>query len=176
MRLIISRAADMGQGRQLMINDIKRAYFYAAATRDLFVELPTEDNMYGRTDLVGKLRPCLYGTRDAAMNWKETVSQHLIDSGFVRGTGFPRVFVHEEKDIWTLVHGDDICSTQKAVSLSWFDTVPSKRYEIKTQRVGIVEGSTREGQILSQVIRATGDGFAMVRGTPNSKLNSCKSW
>ena len=58
--------------------------------------------------MVGKLQFCLYGTRDAALNWQEALSQHLIDNGFVRGACFPRVFVHRERDIWTLVHGDDL--------------------------------------------------------------------
>ena len=86
---------------------------------------------------MGKLNLSLYGTRDAALNWQETLSQHLIDNGFVRGTGFPTVFVHKEKDIWTLVHGDDYCSSGSVASLNWLDKILSERYEIKTQRVGM---------------------------------------
>ena len=111
--------------------------------------------------MVGKWRLCVYGTRDAALNWHETLSQHLIGNGFVRGVGFPCVSVHEEKAIFALVHGDDYCSTGSSASLSWFDGVLLKRYEIKIQRVGIGEGCTREGQIINGAVRATNEGFAM---------------
>ena len=42
--------------------------------------------------MVGQLKLCLYGTRDAALNWQETLSQHLIDNGLERDVGFPSVF------------------------------------------------------------------------------------
>ena len=90
LRLIVSRAATYdGQARELMINDVRRAYFYAEATRELYVELPKEDAEFGRGDKVGRLRLCLYGTRDAALNWQETLSKHLITIGFKRGSDSP---------------------------------------------------------------------------------------
>ena len=74
-----------------MIYDVRRAYWYAEATRDLFVELPEEDEAHGKGDLVGKLKLCLYGTRDAALKWQQTLREHLIDNGFKRGIGFSSV-------------------------------------------------------------------------------------
>ena len=71
-----------------MMNDVRRAYFYAKATRDVYIELPKEDPHSERGDVVGKLKLCLCGTRDTALTWQETLSQHLIDNGFVRGVGF----------------------------------------------------------------------------------------
>ena len=82
LRLIVSRAATSDKQRYLMISDVRRAYFYAEATRDLFIKLPEEDDMYGQGDLVGKLRLCLYGTRDAALNWQQTLSDHVVEAGF----------------------------------------------------------------------------------------------
>ena len=41
LRLIMSRAVTTdGNPRELMINDVRRAYFYAKATRELYAELP----------------------------------------------------------------------------------------------------------------------------------------
>ena len=57
--------------------------------------------------------------------------------------------------------GTTICSTGSSTSLSWLDRVLSKRYEIKTQRVGIGKGCTREGQILNRVVRVANEGFEM---------------
>ena len=93
-----------------MVNDVRRAYFYAKIDRDVFVELPAEDPEYG-SGKVGKLRLCLYGTRDAAKGWQETLSAHLVGVGFKRGVGHPSVFHHPERGIMTLVHGDDYLSS-----------------------------------------------------------------
>ena len=144
-----------------MISDVRRACFYAEATRDLFIELPDEDAEYGKGDLVGKLRLCLYGTRDAALNWQETLSNHLIDNGFVRGVGFPSVFYHPERDVWTLVHGDDYCSAGDDAALAWLEKVLTQKYEIKTQRVGHAAGQASEGQILNREVRATDKAFEL---------------
>ena len=64
-----------------MINYVRRAYFYAKATRELYVELPAEDREYAKGDKVGRLRLCLYGTRDAALNLQETLNEHLLTFG-----------------------------------------------------------------------------------------------
>ena len=49
------------------------------------IELPEEDEAYGKGDLAGKLKLCLYGTRGAALNWQQTLSEHLLENGFKRG-------------------------------------------------------------------------------------------
>ena len=79
LRLILSYAATnvAGERRKIMVNDVRRAYFYAKAMRDIYIELLAEDTD-GRGDVVGKLRLCMYGTRDAAKGWQETLSAHLI--------------------------------------------------------------------------------------------------
>ena len=77
-----------------MLNDVKRAYFHARAMRDVYVELPDEEKLRGEGDLVGKLQLCLYGTRNAASNWQETVAEHSESCGFPRGRSTPCVFFH----------------------------------------------------------------------------------
>ena len=50
LRIIISHAAtfpDEGPERVIMINDMRRAYFYAKIDWDVFIDLPTEDPKYG---------------------------------------------------------------------------------------------------------------------------------
>ena len=68
-----------------MINGVRRAYFYAKINRDVFIELPKEDPKHG-TGLLGRLKLCLYGTRDAAKGWQETLIAHLMSIGFKSGT------------------------------------------------------------------------------------------
>ena len=67
-----------------MVNDVSRAYFYAPATRSLFVELPSEDEEADMGE-VGRLNVCLYGTRDAAREWQSTLSRRLEGLGFRMG-------------------------------------------------------------------------------------------
>ena len=170
LRLIMSRAATTDDHpRELMVNDVRRAYFYAEATRELYVELPEEDSEFGGS-MVGRLRLCLYGTRDAALNWQDTLSKHLVDIGFKRGIGFPSVFVHEERDIWTLVHGDDYFSAGSKDSLSWLESELSKKYEIKTNRIGHGTHCSAEGQILNRVVRATERGYELEADPRHAEL------
>ena len=41
--------------------DIRKAYFHAKATRDVYIELPEEDHLEG---MCGKLNKSLYGMRE----------------------------------------------------------------------------------------------------------------
>ena len=102
-------------------------------------------------------------TRDAALNWQQTLSDHLVEAGVKRGVGHPSVFDYPSKDIWTLVHGDDYCSAGSSASLDWMEDLLAKKYQIKTQRIG--QGKARkgvekkqQGQVLNRVVCRTDDG------------------
>ena len=82
----------------MVMNDVRIAYFYAKIQRDVYIELPKEDPDRGK-GMLGKLKFCFYGTRDAAKGWQETQSSHLESIGFVRGRGHPSVFWHHERSI-----------------------------------------------------------------------------
>ena len=43
LRYLISRCASSHGKLRIMHMDVRRAYFYASATRDLFIEIPSED-------------------------------------------------------------------------------------------------------------------------------------
>ena len=151
LRAIISFAGTItenGERREVMVNDVRRAYFYAKIGRDVFIELPPEDPEYG-SGKVGKLRLCLYGTRDAAKGWQETLSAHLVSLGFTRGVGHPSVFHHKKRKIMTLVHGDDYVSSGAGADMKWLELELAKAYEIKTQRLGVADGLLREGKVLN---------------------------
>ena len=79
----------MSGTQKLLFIDVSRAYFYAPSRRQVFVKLPDEDAEPG---MCGRLNVSMYGTRDAAANWEEKYSQHLIDNGFERGASSPCVF------------------------------------------------------------------------------------
>ena len=76
--------------------------------RRVFVELLDEEKerlaRENGPDLeyVGLLRRCMYGTMDASAHWQGHQAH-----GFVQGLGNPSLFVHVERDVRLLVHGDD---------------------------------------------------------------------
>jgi len=79
--MLISLASSRN-GHLLMAVDVKRAYFYAPATRPIYVEIPLEDRVPGDDNNVAKLNLSFYGTRDAAMNWVSAYTKVLVDKGF----------------------------------------------------------------------------------------------
>ena len=170
--MILSHAATVrGAGyRELMINDVSRAYFYAPATRSLFIELPEEELEAGQ-DEVGRLNVCLYGTRDAAKEWQQTLSKHLVSIGFRRGVGHPAVFYHPKREIKTLVHGDDYVSSGVSEDLDWLESELGKRYQIKTQRTKPIKGKGYvEAKILNRIVRRTEAGYEMEADPRHAEL------
>ena len=65
--------------------DVKRGYFYAAARREICIEIPIEDWQPGVADKAAKLNLSFYSTRDAAQNWTEEYTRRLLELGFVAG-------------------------------------------------------------------------------------------
>ena len=67
----------------MMLIDVRRAHFYSAARRKVFVELPAE----ACTDKskVGRLLRSMYGCRDAGVNWEFAICQVMIAIGCCAG-------------------------------------------------------------------------------------------
>ena len=141
-----------------MINDVRRAYFYAVATRDLYIELPAEDGQ-ATSGMLGKLNLCLYGTRDAAKGWQDTLSKQLESCGFKIGVGHPSVCHHPGRQLWTLVHGDDYVTAGLPEDLEWLEKQLSEAYELQTQKLGDEEGAQLEGKVLNRIVRRTATGW-----------------
>ena len=152
-----------------MINDVRRAYFYAKIQRDVYIELPKEDKDYGK-GMLGKLRLCLYGTRDAAKSWQETLSSHLEGLGFRRGRGHPSVFWHPKRLIKTLVHGDDYVSAGDTDSLRWLEDELSKAYELQSQKLGRESDQQLEGKVLNRIVRCTDFGWEIEADPRHAEL------
>ena len=62
--------------------DVKKAHLRAPAMREVYVELPKEDQKPGEESMCGLLRYSMYGTRDAAKNWGLEVEKTLVNLGF----------------------------------------------------------------------------------------------
>ena len=153
----------------VMVNDVRRAYFYAKINRDVYIELPKEDPEYG-TGKLGKLKLCLYDTRDAAKGWQETLSAHLESVGFKRGVGHPCVFWHPVKGIKTLVHGDDYVSAGSPEAMAWLEKKLEEAYEIKTQKISEAKGANREGKVLNRILRCDEEGWQIEADPRHAEL------
>ena len=159
--LSICASHQVGSGPyRVMAIDVKRAYFYAPATRPIFVHIPAEDREPGDEKMVGQLNLSLYGTRDAALNWTKTYTQFMLECGFEVGRGSPCNFVHRGRGVVLTVHGDDFTSTGTTRDLAWLQKCFEKRFEVTTTVLGPEEGQSREVRILNRIIRWTAEGIA----------------
>ena len=104
--MVLSLVASSGRpDTTLMIIDVRRAFFYAPATRRIFVELPEEDWQPGDEAMCGLLHQSLYGTRDAAQNWEIELGNFMEGLGFTRGRASRCLYHHKETGMAAAVHG-----------------------------------------------------------------------
>ena len=174
LRYLISMAATRGnEDKIIMLNDVSRAFFNAKVTREVYIHLPPEDMEPGEKDMVGKLNLCLYGTRDAAMHWQECVAEHLKKNGFQRSSAYPSLYHHVERDISTLIHGDDYVSVGAKQQLAWLKTELESAFEIKTELVGNNKNDPevkQEAKILNRIIKSDGEGWTLEADPRHAEL------
>ena len=161
IKYLISRVASSQRGGRptvLMVQDIKKAYFFAPATRRVFIELPPEESEPGR---VGLLQKSLYGTRDAALNWTTAYTSALVDRmGFVQGKATPCAFYNEKLQVRTVVHGDDFVSEGPEQGLLIMDGMLRKEFEVKTEILGPEKRHVQELKILNRIVTWEKGGIA----------------
>ena len=102
----------------LMFLDISRAHPHAEITRDVYTQLPEEHP--GRAQgLVGKLRVCLYGVRDAGKGFEMKVFEISTKAGAIRGVRNPCLYHHAERRLSYLHHGDDFVVAGPRSQTQW---------------------------------------------------------
>ena len=110
-----------------MTNDVGRAYFYAPATKPIYIKIPDEDWEPGDEENVARLNLSLDGTKDAAKNWSKKYTEVMLSLGFEVGQGSPCNFKHVQRQVSVTVHGDDFASTGTEANLKWFEEGSSQR-------------------------------------------------
>ena len=145
---------------RIMSIDVKRAYFYAPATRPVYIKIPQEDWELGDEDRVGVLNLSLYGTRDAAMNWAATYTKFLVQCDFAPGKCSPCNFHHAERDMAVTVHGDDFTCSGSEKDLRWLKACMESKFEIKSEMLGPTPGvHQQEIRVLNRILRWTKEGI-----------------
>ena len=109
--------------------DVARAHFCAPARREIYVSPPEECGL--PEGYVARLLKSMYGTRDAAQNWEAEYSECMEIIGFNRGIASPCVFVHSERNIRCVIHGDDFTLLGHASELDWFRSKIIAKFEVK---------------------------------------------
>ena len=144
----------------VMTNDVSRAYFYAPATRPIFIEIPAEDREPGDDGNVAQLNLSLYGTRDAAKNWAKKYTEVMLSLGFEVGQGSPCNFRHRQRRLSCTVHGDDFTSTGTEENLKWFQQGLANAFEIKTKFLGPdKDRHQQEVRVLNRILAWTDGGL-----------------
>ncbi len=134
LRYLLSTVARSEKGNMgVMVNDVSRAYFYARTQRPVHVEIPPEDYEDGDEYNCAELDFSMYGTRDAAANWQKKCTDVMKQFGFIQGRASPCHFWHPNKDIKTMIHGDDFVSIGETHYLKWFATKLAIEFKIKNK-------------------------------------------
>ena len=94
-----------GVPQKLHFLDVNKAHVNCIPKRSMYIKLPPEMGLGKGT--VGRLKRCIYGTRDAGAIWESTFTQVLLDLGFTQGTASPCIFRHAKWDVVLAVPGDD---------------------------------------------------------------------
>ena len=142
--------------------DVKRAHFYSKATRELYVEIPSEGKKPEDGDVVGRLVRSLYGTRDAPMNWELTIAEFMKKLGFVQGKSNPCIYYHASRELRTEVHGDDFTTVGSFDDIKWFHTSAAKEWQVVERGILGPPGSPKASQqirVLNRIITWSNEGI-----------------
>lgn len=109
IRMLLSKHAHAKHGGatdiKLNFRCIKKAYFNALSTHEVYARVPRELGIPPGT--IGKLKRCCYGTRDAGMLWEEAYSKKLAAAGSTRGRASPCCVFAKSRRLAAVCHGDD---------------------------------------------------------------------
>ena len=120
-----------------MSNDVKMTYFYTPVRSNIYVEILEEDRDAedNEQDLVGRLRLSMYGTREAAAAWQDKICKVMLNNDFQQSVINPCLYMHRQRQINAMVHGDNFVSVADERDLQWLNkTYPKKRSLISKPR------------------------------------------
>ena len=161
-RILFSRYASErtrgGKPLKLHVLDVRTAYFNGVPTRSIYVKLPFEMGL-GK-NVLGKLRKCIYGTRDAGAIWEATFTQVLLDLGFVQGVASPCCFHHAQWGVSLVVHGDDFTALGTGDALNTYEQGMLKAFDCDVRgRLGPEAQDAKEIKILNRFLRVVPEGL-----------------
>ena len=154
-RMLMSKATTRwkkGGIRKMMFIDARKAHLNPECEGDVYIELPREAG--AGPGKVGKLNYWLYGFRPAAQAWERHYSEKLEKVGFERGESSAVCFLHRERDVACVVHGDDFTFEGEEKHLKWIQNLMKSWFEIKVRGIlGPERNDDKEVTILGRVVK-----------------------
>uniref|UniRef100_A0AAV1VKM4 Integrase catalytic domain-containing protein n=1 Tax=Peronospora matthiolae TaxID=2874970 RepID=A0AAV1VKM4_9STRA len=101
--------------------DVDTAFLYGEVEEEIYEDQPDgfEDERSPKKKCL--LQKALYGTKQAARQWNNKLSQHLVDQGFKSSTADPCVFVRVTREEYSIIviYVDDLmifCKTKEHIA------------------------------------------------------------
>ena len=159
--MLISHAAAAGKSKDHLVAvvDVRRAYFYAEPLPKTFVELLDYFDIDTRTRCCGRLRRCLYGTRQAARSWQREIQKGIKAAGMVIGEMSKCSFKSPCGKLVGVVHGDDILLSGPRSLVDAVRNSLRKRCEIREQMLGAGPKDASEIIMLNRRVQWTEAGI-----------------
>ena len=167
MSWLLSEAASQGAngpgaGRMAvkpMVRDFKRAFLYADVQRELYIEVPTNDERNRNGGWAGRLRKATYGTQDAPAAWQREVRRMLLRKGFQSSRIMPCFVFNLQTGISLIAHADDLLVVGPLANLELFREDLQKDFEVDGHIFGRGPGCTTEIKFLGRTLRFTNIGL-----------------
>ena len=149
-----------GKERKLGTWDISRAHFMGTAARELYLQLPQEDQDLPGDEgpMAGRLLRSLYGTQDASKIFQDDYQGYLRQHGAEFNRLCPSLFKISARGLLGAVHGDDFMLVGEEADLKWFDEILNKRYTARWENT--LGGGPGEMFFLNRLIKYIPDGTA----------------
>ena len=149
VKVALHLAAEGGCDDKLMVMDVKCAFLYGKMKRNIYIELPTQDERYGDKNLLGKLVKAMYGTRDAPQIWRDLVQETTVrwESDCMIQ---PSVYFHVSKKLFVVGHVDDFLCVVPEENLMWLFEGLGAKFEMTKTIVG--QGHAHEVKYLNRFI------------------------
>ena len=80
------------------------------------------------------------------------------------------MFYHAERELMTLVHGDDYFTSGMQQDLDSLEGELAAASEIQTQKIGIRDVCEHEGKVLNRIVRCTESGWELEADPRHAEL------
>ena len=154
---VLSHAPAAGRNKDhiVAVVDVRRAYFFAEPLPKTFVELPDHCDLDTRTRCCGRLRRCLYGTRQVGRSWQREIEKGIKAAGIVMGKMSRCSFKSPCGKLVGVVHGDDILLAGPRSLVDAVRKSLRKRCETREQVMGVRPTDASEVVMLNRRVQWT---------------------